>query len=239
MRTKCGTASPPRARVVAQELLEVVDLLVDGVARRSGRCPPPPSDAVSASTTAAIAISTASVARIVPSRRARRALLLRLRVGLAASGRGAGGGGHRRRPGAQRLRGRGHVAQGAGGVGVDGGQAARGVGHLAADAGVQRPRHLERRAVAGLGLAGQADADRAVELGRHLGAVDRDRLDGVLLLLERQLGERRVLVRQPARRGTGRRTRRASRCPRRAPPPGRGPARARGRRRCRAPSRPG
>ena len=105
--------------------------------------------------------------------------------------------------------------------------------------GVQRLGHLERGGVAGLGLARQAHADGAVQLRRHLGPVHRDRLDRLLLLLERQLGERRVLVRQPARPGTGRRTRPASRCPTAARPPRRGPARARGRRRCPAPSRPG
>ncbi len=44
------------------------------VPRSIGSRPPPPFDAVSASTTAAMAISTASTARIVPSRLARRAL---------------------------------------------------------------------------------------------------------------------------------------------------------------------
>ncbi len=58
-------------------------------------------------------------------------------------------------------------------------------------------RQLERRGVAGLGLALQAQPDRVVELGRDLGPVVGDRLDRLLLLLERQLGQRAVLVRQP------------------------------------------
>ena len=145
----CGLAGCPAvagSRVVLKELLQVVDLLIDGVA----------VDRVDAA--AAVGRrerqdhrgdrhqhGEAGEDRAEPARPL--GLALRLGVGLA---------GPRCPPRLRRDRapiacaapGRGgHVAEGAGGVRVDRGQAAGLVGHLAAEPGVHRLRHLERSSV--------------------------------------------------------------------------------------------
>ena len=55
--------------------------------------------------------------------------------------------------------------------------------------------HCQRAVIAVLRVPLEANPDRAVELGRDVRADLRDRLDLVLLLLQRQLGQRPVLVR--------------------------------------------
>ena len=63
---------------------------------------------------------------------------------------------------------------------------------------LERRGHVERRRVAGTRVALEADPNRAVEPGRDLRAELRDRHHRVVLLLQRELRERAVLVRQPA-----------------------------------------
>ena len=96
----------------------------------------------------------------------------------------------------QRLRGCGVVDR-AGGVVVRHREPLRGRGGLAASPGLDRLGHLERARVAGRGIALERQPHGVVELRRDIGPVVRDRRDRVLLLLERQLRERGVLVRQP------------------------------------------
>src|SRR5215207_10292666 len=70
----------------------------------------------------------------------------------------------------------------------------RGRRGLAARAGLDRLGHLERARVATGGVALEREAHGVVELRRNVGPIVRDRRDRVLLLLERELRERGVLV---------------------------------------------
>ena len=74
----------------------------------------------------------------------------------------------------------------------------RGLGGLALHAGLDRAWPARAPSRSGRRVALEAQPHGLVELGRHLRPVVGDRRDRVLLLLERQLGERAVLVRQPA-----------------------------------------